>query len=135
MVGGGDGDLAQFGRDLAALAKGAFIVALDAFKGQACEFGFQCGRIKLARLGEFGPRLGRVADAEATYRLVLERDPLFTPAMVELAELAGEAGRPEEAEQWIDAARACDPFSWKLAEYLTVRQTRATSASAEPAGP
>lgn len=79
--------------------------------------------------------LGRVADAEATYRLVLERDPLFTPAMVELAELAGEAGRPEEAEHWIDAARACDPFSWKLAEYLTVRQARAASASAEPAGP
>jgi tetratricopeptide (TPR) repeat protein len=52
----------------------------------------------LLNLGNLQTELGRLTDAEATYRRAIEQQPEFAPAYVNLAELYRQSGREGEAE-------------------------------------
>lgn len=64
-------------------------------------------RLTLGKIEEALPVLagGSNARAEATYREVLQRDPCFTRAMLELADLLSRTGRKAEAIAWAKRAR------------------------------
>jgi tetratricopeptide (TPR) repeat protein len=101
-------------RDLDA-ALGEFIAAQE----------FNADRAEgLLNLGNLQAELGRVAEAEATYRRALEQHAAFTPTYVNLAELYRQAGREGEAEALLRSGIALDPSDPSLRHALGLSLVR-----------
>jgi aspartyl/asparaginyl beta-hydroxylase (cupin superfamily)/Flp pilus assembly protein TadD len=69
--------------------------------------------------------LGRIAEAEAAYRLALSRDPAFLPARLELAELFDGQGRRREAARESREALAALPADARLPPPMAAMVERA----------
>lgn len=57
---------------------------------------------------------GDKANAQALYRDLLQKDPYFVPAYVQLASLLKKSGNDEEAGKMMAKARSIDPNHWQL---------------------
>jgi predicted CXXCH cytochrome family protein len=100
----------------------------------------------LLNLGNLQVEMGALAEAEATYRLALERQPRFTPTYVNLADLYRAQGREREAEELLLRGIEVDPNdpslehalglslvrSNRLAEALPMLREASELAAAEP---
>ena len=60
-------------------------------------------------LANYYVRVGRVADAEASFRQALQLEPKHAEALLQLGGLLARAGRRDEAERWLRAAVAAGP--------------------------
>lgn len=59
-------------------------------------------------------RTGDVQDAIRIYRDLLQRDPYFVPAYMQLSELLDQSGKFEEATALRTKARSIDPEHWRI---------------------
>ncbi|UCE02366.1 MAG: tetratricopeptide repeat protein [Candidatus Latescibacterota bacterium] len=85
----------------------------------------------LVNLGNLEMRLGRVAEAEATYRQSMRRDRFYLPAYVNLADLLRRQQRDEEGERLLLEALAVAPGNPEVHHalgLLLVRTRRIESA-------
>lgn len=57
---------------------------------------------------------GEKAKAQALYREMLQKDPYFVPAYVQLAGLLRKSGNETEADKMMAKARSIDPKHWQL---------------------
>jgi len=65
-------------------------------------------------LAEASQRDGDRVEAMRLYRGLIEHDPYFVPAYVQLAELKEQAGAASEANELMQKARFIDPDHWRL---------------------
>lgn len=65
-------------------------------------------------LAEASQRDGNCVEALRLYRSLIQRDPYFVPAYVQLADLLEQTGAADEAKQLMEKARTIDPEHWRL---------------------
>jgi tetratricopeptide (TPR) repeat protein len=76
-------------------------------------------------LGNLEREIHRPREAEAAYRKAMAIDPTFVPAVVNLADLLGHAGRNDEAEEMLRRGLARSPASADLEHALGLARIRA----------
>ncbi|HXH04048.1 MAG TPA: XrtA/PEP-CTERM system TPR-repeat protein PrsT [Candidatus Competibacteraceae bacterium] len=75
-------------------------------------------QVNLARLDL---KEGDTAAAEARYRAVLERDPQYLDALLGMADVNDQLGRPEQAAEWLEQAWQTHPGAYDVGLSLVKR--------------
>jgi len=70
--------------------------------------------VLLLYLAESTQMAGDVDEAITIYRMLIQRDPHFVPAYVQLGELLDKSGKPDKAKELMDKARLIDPEHWRV---------------------
>jgi tetratricopeptide (TPR) repeat protein len=70
--------------------------------------------ILLLYLAESTQTVGDIDEAIRIYRILIERDPYFVPAYVQLGELLDKSGKTGKAKELMDRVRLIDPEHWRI---------------------
>jgi tetratricopeptide (TPR) repeat protein len=84
----------------------------------------------LLNLGNLDAERGKPAEAEASYRLALDRQPEFSATYVNLADLYRQLGREQEAEQLLQKGIERNPDDPGLVHALGLSQARSNQLDA-----